>query len=109
METGKESEVLDYLQNAGYFIYRSVDQNQYFSKRLFEKYPSEILALYWQDVNGLLRVSNNENYDMAAKLLKKIKSLMKKINKTEEWNRQFAELKDKHKRKKSFMALVQKL
>lgn len=109
METGKEGEVLDYLQNAGYFIYRSVDQNQYFSKRLFEKYPSEILALYWQDVNGLLRVSNNENYDMAAKLLKKIKSLMKKINKTEEWNRQFAELKDKHKRKKNFMALVQKL
>lgn len=43
---------------------------------------------------------------MAVKILRKIKSLMKKNGNEEEWKKQFGNLKDKHKRKKNFMMLL---
>lgn len=110
METGREAEVLKYLQaeTAGYGFW-GLDYGQYFSGRLFARYPEEILSLYWRDVHALLRVTNNKNYEMATGLLKKLKSCMKQAGKTQEWNRQFAELKELHKRKKNFMVMIQKL
>lgn len=110
METGRENVVLKYLQdNKCRYDYWSVDCNQYFSKRLAEKYPNEILAIYWQDVDNLLCISNNKNYEIAAEFLKKIKALMKKNKRQAEWEEKFSELKEKHKRKRNFMALVGKL
>lgn len=86
-----------------------MDCNQYFSKRLAEKYPNEILEIYWQDVDDLLYVSNNKNYEIAVECLKRIKALMKKNKRQAEWEERFSELKEKHKRKRNFMALVGKL
>ena len=110
METGREAEVLEYLQTErSQYDFWDLDYDQYFSKRLFAKYPEEVLALYWRDVHTLLQVSKNKNYGMARNLLQVIKPRMKQIGKTEEWNRQFAELKETHKRKKNFMAIIQNL
>lgn len=107
METEKEHVVLEYLQkqNHGY-DYWDLDYEQYFSKRLFSKYPEEILSLYWRDVDLLLRVSNNKNYMIAAGILKKIKKRMKQNKCADEWKEKFDALKEVHKRKKNFMALI---
>lgn len=108
METGKERIVLEYLQDAGcrYDNYWGVDYKHYFSSRLAKKYPNEILELYWKEVDSLLRISNNKNYETAVKFLNKIKALMKKNKRQAEWEVRFAELKEKHKRKRNFMALL---
>lgn len=110
METGREDTVLEYLLGSrrGY-DYWDVDCNQYFSERLAEKYPDEILKLYWRDVNSLLRVSNNKNYALAVSFLKKIKSLMKKNGQQEEWEAKIRELKAVHRRKRNFMELLGKM
>lgn len=89
--------------------YGNVDSGQYFSKRLFAGYPDEVLALYWRDVHTLLQVTRNSNYEAATDRLAIIRSCMKQIGKTQEWNRQFEELKEKHKKKRNFIAMVQKL
>ena len=110
METGREDIVLTCLQNTRYrYDYCSVDYNQYFSKRLAEKYPNEILEIYWGNVNNLLTMSNNKNYETAVFFLQKIKALMKKNEKLEEWEIKFRELKEKNKRKRNFIALVKNL
>ena len=83
-----------------------MDYNQYFSKRLAEKYPNEILELYWEKVNNYLHISNNKNYELAVSFLKNIKTLMKKNDRQAEWEAKFRELKDKHKRKRNFMDLL---
>lgn len=110
METGREAEVLKCLQTAAHgYSYGDLDYDGYFSKRLLKKYPEQILALYWSDVHTLLRVANNRNYETAKSCLEKIKSLMRRQGKTEEWNRQFSELKETHKKKRNFIALVRDL
>lgn len=110
METGREAEVLKYLQSEERrYDYWNLDYGQYFSERLFAKYPDEILALYWRNVRTLLQVTKNRNYEMAVSLLTKIKSCMKQIGRTQEWNRQFAELKETHKKKRNFIGMVQRL
>lgn len=110
MQTGKEKEVLECLQKEMHgYDYWDLDYNQYFSKRLSQKYPDEVLALYWRDVNTLLRVTNQKNYQVAARLLQKIKSLMKKSKREDEWKQQFDSLKEQHKRKRNFIALLGKM
>lgn len=107
MKTGKEAVVLETLQNKrhGYDFF-DLDYNGYFSKRLFEKYPNEILELYWRDVKLLLNTANNKNYEIVVKLLRKIKSLMKQKGEIEKWKKEFDELKEQHKRKRNFMTLL---
>ena len=110
METGREDTVLEYLLGSRRsYDYWDVDDNQYFSKRLAEKYPDEILELYWKDVNSLLRVSRNKNYILAVSFLKKIKALMKSNDRQKEWDAKFRELKEVHKRKRNFMELLGKM
>ena len=110
MDTGKELIVLERLQNECHgYDYWDLDYDGYFSKRLFEKYPDEVLALYWRDVHSLLSVAKNKNYDLAVKVLQKIKPLMKKNGQAEEWKEQFEALKEKHKRKSNFMSRLGKL
>ncbi len=107
METGKEKTVLEYLQSQDRrHDYWDVDYGQYFSERLSVKYPDEVLALYWKDVNQLLSCANNKNYQIAVQMLGKIKALMKKNKREKEWAKQYSELKEKHKRKKNFIALL---
>lgn len=43
---------------------------------------------------------------MAVDFLKKIKALMKKNKRQAEWGERFCELKERHKRKRNFIALV---
>ena len=110
METGREDTVLEYLLGSRRsYDYWDVDDNQYFSKRLAEKYPDEILELYWKDVNSLLRVSRNKNYILAVSFLKKIKALMKSIDRQKVWDAKFRELKEVHKRNRNFMELLGKM
>ena len=107
METGKESVVLESLQNARHgYDFWDLDYDGYFSKRLFKKYRNEVLALYWRDVNLLLSESKNKNYELAVKLLREIKSLMKKQGNEEKWRMEFGELKERNKRKRSFIGML---
>lgn len=110
METGREDIVLNYLQNTHCrYGYWNIDYNQYFSGLLAKKYPNEILDIYWKDVHELLRTTKNKNYEQAVYFLKKIKDLMTKNEQQAEWGIKFNELKEKHKRKRNFMALIGKL
>lgn len=107
METGKESVVLESLQNArrGYDFW-DLDYDGYFSKRLLKKYRNEVLVLYWRDVNLLLSESKNKNYELAVKLLREIKSLMKKQGNEEKWRMEFGKLKERNKRKRNFIGML---
>lgn len=107
MESGERKIVLEHLQkqNHGY-DYWDMDYDQYFSSRLLNEYPDEILALYWHDINNLLRVSNPKNYRIAVDMLKRVKRSMIEIGREQEWKRQFHELKERHNRKKNFICLL---
>lgn len=110
METGEKKTVLENLQKANHgYDYWDIDYNQYFSGRLLEEYPDEVLALYWRDIHRLLRVSNNKNYRLAADLLQSIKKSMIQLKRNSEWEQQFRDLKEMHKRKKNFICLLNKL
>ena len=107
METGRESVVLERMQNARHgYDFWDLDYDGYFSKRLLKKYRNEVLALYWRDVNLLLSESKNKNYELAVKLLRKIKSIMKKQGDEEKWRMEFGELKERNKRKRNFIGML---
>lgn len=107
MESGESKTVLEYLKtkNHGY-DYWDMDYNQYFSSRLLDEYPDDVLALYWRDINNLLLVSNQKKYEIAASMLKMVKNSMIKIGREQEWKQQFKELKERQKRKKNFICLL---
>lgn len=55
METGEKKTVLETLQKANHgYYYGDIDYNQYFSSRLLDDYPDEVIMLYWRDINQSL-------------------------------------------------------
>jgi uncharacterized Zn finger protein len=74
-----------------------------------KEHPADSLAVYLTLVEPLVRQTNNDAYREAVKFIKKIWTLNLRLNKTDEWQRYLAQLKTTHKRKRNFIALLEKI
>jgi hypothetical protein len=65
-------------------------------------HPGEVLDVYAREVEDLVRVGGNENYDIAADRVAR----MAKLRSAEAQRAYVAELRQRHKRKRNFMKLL---
>ncbi|MGA9408392.1 MAG: DUF6880 family protein [Bacteroidota bacterium] len=72
-------------------------------------HPEDALAVYQSLVEPQITRMNNEAYRDAAALVKKIALLFKRLGKEEAWNHYRNTLCETHKRKRNFMALLEKI
>jgi uncharacterized Zn finger protein len=71
-----------------------------------ETYPERALAIWRMRAEALVAEIRPKSYESAAGYLKKIRSLMKKQDREEEWGRFIGELRSEHSRKKRFIEVL---
>lgn len=69
-------------------------------------HPQDAIPIYWRDVDDALKRMGNESYREAVRLLRKIRSLMRRIGQEEQFKRELAALRTAHKAKRNFMKLL---
>lgn len=69
--------------------------------------PEDALSVYQTFVEPTIRQANNEAYREAVSLIKKVRLLMKRLERMEEWDRFLEPLKTTYKRKRNFMKLLE--
>jgi uncharacterized Zn finger protein len=72
-------------------------------------HPEDALAVYQSLVEPQVKQMNNDAYRNAATLVKKIALLFKRLGREEAWIHYRNTLCDTHKRKRNFMALLEKI
>jgi uncharacterized Zn finger protein len=73
------------------------------------EHPEDALAVYQSLVEPQIKQTNNDAYRNAATLVKKIALLFKRLGRAEAWNHYRNTLCETHKRKRNFMALIEKI
>ena len=107
LEKGNGKEVLEYIINApGGYVLFPINAGHRYSKLLVQDYPNEILQFYWREVHSLISMSKDKYYVIAASTLKEIKAIMMNNKLAEEWEKQFNDLKDIHRRRKNFLKVI---
>ena len=107
LEEGNEEEVLTYLdERTPYDDYWAFDYEHKFSRRLAEKFPWEVIKYFQKECECYCAMGRNKNYCNAVSILNEIKKVMKQNNLQEEWEKYFAEFKERHKRKRNLMKLL---
>lgn len=109
MENEKTEEVLAYIKehlqfNNWYWI----DNNHQYSKVLANKYPQDIIKLYWKEVNYYVSLGKEKNYCHAVSVLREIRQIMKKNKWTEDWNRRYQQFLEENRRKKLLIKELEK-
>ena len=102
-------EVIEYLVTQRRFGQFSIDNEHYFTKRLVDRYPREVLEIYWSETQFFASLGKKENYIYAVKTLKAIKRIMMKNKWIDEWNRRYDAFICEHKRKRLLMEEVEKI
>ena len=108
IDEGKTKEALDTLKALppdGFKI-KDADRGRRLTKQLAKFYPEEIAVLYWNEAESLCRVSNRTNYELAASILKEIKSVCQDAKLTKLWDRDFRQFLEKHRKKPRLMEAV---
>ncbi len=72
-------------------------------------HPEDALAVYQSLVEPQVKQTNNDAYRNAATLVKKIALLFRRLGREEAWNHYRSTLCETHKRKRNFMALLEKI
>lgn len=104
LENGNMVEVLEGIQNEKTFNYwNSIDNGHKYSKILAKYYPDEILGMYWREANWYIDKGKEKNYKHAVSILKEIRAILKRNNRTEEWKVKLLRLKKDHGRKRLLM------
>jgi len=110
LEKGKKKDVLDYIiKSTGVYTWGAIDAGHRYSKVLVQDYPNEIVQFYWHEVHALIKLSKDKYYEKAASTLSEIKTIMMKNKQAEDWEEQFSELKDVHRRRKNFLKAIVRL
>jgi len=73
-----------------------------------EDFPQDALAVYQTFVKPTVEQKHNEAYREGVSLIKKVRLLMKRLGRMEEWDRYLESLKTTHKRKRNFMKMLEK-
>ena len=82
--------------SGGWFCF---DTDYKYSRQLEGQYPREILEYYWKETEYYTNAGKRKNYVRAAWLLDRIYNLMSENGWTGEWEKRYAEYKDRPKRK----------
>lgn len=78
--------------------------------RIREKdYPEDAIPVYRKFVEPTIEQKNDHAYREAVTMLKKVKQLMQQLDKKEEWRKYLEEIKTTHKRKRNFMAMLNRI
>lgn len=93
-------EVMEYITQHQQYREWGLDQGHYFSKRLSDEYPREIVEMYWKEVTFCVGLGKEKNYSHAVSILKEIRIIMKKNKWTEEWISRYNTFLEEHRRKK---------
>lgn len=73
------------------------------------EHPEDALAVYQSFVEPTVEQKNNDAYEEAIDLLKKVLQLMNRLGRKEGWDHYVQTLAAQHKRKRNFIALLEKL
>jgi len=78
--------------------------------RLREKeFPADVVPVYQKQVEALINQKNNSSYAEAVKLLRKIRDLMTRLQRSEEFASYLARVRTAHKPKRNFIKLAERL
>lgn len=109
LEKGKTGELIQYLkENSVWSGFVGIDRDHYFSKRLENVYPRDIVELYWQETERYVSQGKLKNYQSAVENLIAIRRIMKKNHWQQEWQQRYWNFKEKNKRKRLLMGLLDK-
>ena len=100
LEKDRTEEVITYLSEHRQYNGWGIDQGHYFTKRLSDKYPREVIEMYWKEVEFYVGMGKEKNYHHAVMVLKEIRTIMKRNKWKEEWNSRYEDFRRKHSRKK---------
>ena len=100
LDKKQTEEVIIYLSEHQQYNGWGIDQGHYFSKRLSDKYPREVIEMYWKEVEFYVGMGKEKNYHHAVTVLKEIRTIMKRNKWKEEWNSRYEDFCRKHSRKK---------
>lgn len=72
-------------------------------------HPADAIEVYKRLIETIIEQKNNQAYDDALRMAKKIRDLMGRLDKTEEFTRYLTSLRLRHKPKRNLMKLLDKL
>ena len=107
MDKGETKEVIEYLTQHQQYRGWGLDQGHYFSKRLSDEYPQEIVDMYWREVAFYVSLGKENNYSHAVGVLKEIRTIMKRNKWTEEWSVEYRTFLEEHRRKKLLLKALE--
>ncbi|HIK29224.1 MAG: hypothetical protein N3E45_14830 [Oscillatoriaceae bacterium SKW80] len=70
------------------------------------EHPEEILQIYQSEIESAIARKTNESYAEASQMLEKMRDLMLKINRENEFNVYLNEIRKNHKNKRNFIKLI---
>lgn len=100
LDKEQPEEVIEYLLNHRQYRGFGINGGHYFTKRLTDIYPREVVEMYWEETAFYVGLGKKENYAHAVGILKEIKKIMKDNKWTDEWYRRYDAFIDEHRRKK---------
>ncbi len=107
MDKGETKEIIEYLTQHQSYRFWNLDQGHYFSKRLSDEYPQEVVDMYWKEVAFYVGLGREKNYAYAVEVLKEIQTIMKRNKWTNEWNNRYKIFLEEHKRKKLLLKVLE--
>lgn len=106
MDKGETKEVIEYITQHQQYSGWGLDQGHYFSKRLSDEYPREVVDMYWKENAFYVSLGKEKNYAHAVGVLREIRTIMKRNKWTDEWNVRYKAFLDEHRRKKLLLKVL---
>jgi uncharacterized Zn finger protein len=72
-------------------------------------HPEDAVAVYRNFVEPAVRRMDNQSYQEAAGFVRKVRKLLRRLGREEEWQRYVESLRTTHRRKRNFMKLLEQL
>ena len=109
MDKGETREIIEYITQHQQYGGWGLDQGHYFSKRLSGEYPREVVDMYWKEVAFYVSLGKEKNYGHAARVLKEIRTIMKRNKWMDEWNGRYKTFLEEHRRKKLLLRALESI
>lgn len=109
MDKGEKKEVIEYITQHQQYRGWGLDEGHYFSKRLVDEYPREVVGIYWKEIAFYVSLGKEKNYARAVEVLKEIRTIMKRNKWTEEWNIKYNTFLEEHRRKKLLLKALERM
>ena len=109
MDRGETREIIEYITQHQQYRGWGLDQGHYFSKRLSGEYPREVVDMYWKKVTFYVSLGKEKDYGHAVKVLKEIRTIMKRNKWMDEWNGRYKTFLEEHRRKKLLLRALESI